>query len=164
MVSGESQIAAPDPRLVAAFHSAKPGIALDLACGSGRHALWLSSLGWQVTGVDIREARMTGFHFIQADLEQHGFEIAPSAWNLIVCWLYWQADLLAPIERGVAPGGSVALAGKTTGRFATALERYREAFPGWRERDSGAGAGFTWFIAEKPIAERVTTNPANAPP
>ena len=32
------------------------GRLLDLACGTGRHASEFSSLGWQVTGVDISEA------------------------------------------------------------------------------------------------------------
>lgn len=30
-----------------------PGHALDLAAGEGRNALWLASLGWQVTAVDF---------------------------------------------------------------------------------------------------------------
>lgn len=30
-----------------------PGRAVDLACGEGRNAIWLASLGWQVTAVDF---------------------------------------------------------------------------------------------------------------
>jgi SAM-dependent methyltransferase len=30
-----------------------PGVAVDLACGNGRTAGWLSGCGWKVTGVDI---------------------------------------------------------------------------------------------------------------
>ncbi|XOV85184.1 MAG: SAM-dependent methyltransferase [bacterium] len=30
-----------------------PGSALDVACGEGRHALWLAERGWQVTAVDF---------------------------------------------------------------------------------------------------------------
>ena len=32
-----------------------PGRALDVACGEGRHALWLASKGWQVDAVDFSE-------------------------------------------------------------------------------------------------------------
>ena len=31
----------------------RPGTAVDLAAGEGRHALWLASLGWDVTAVDF---------------------------------------------------------------------------------------------------------------
>ncbi|MGI8680386.1 MAG: class I SAM-dependent methyltransferase [Jatrophihabitans sp.] len=33
--------------------SLRPGVALDLACGEGRNAIWLDSLGWQVIAVDF---------------------------------------------------------------------------------------------------------------
>ncbi len=36
-----------------------PGRALDLACGEGRNAVWLASLGWSVTAVDWADAAIT---------------------------------------------------------------------------------------------------------
>lgn len=78
-----------------------------------------------------------GVKAIRADLEKHEYRVAPSAWDLIVCWLYWQSDLLPEIARGVRPGGVVAIAGKTSGRFATSLAQLREGFDGWREIASG---------------------------
>lgn len=35
-----------------------PGRAADLACGQGRHAIWLARRGWQVTGVDFSEVAL----------------------------------------------------------------------------------------------------------
>lgn len=113
------------------------GRALDLAAGSGRHSVWLAERGWDVTAVDIEIGEMPGVKTIRADLEKHEYRVAPSAWDLIVCWLYWQSDLLPEIAGGVRPGGVVAIAGKTSGRFATSLAQLREGFGGWREIASG---------------------------
>ena len=71
--------------------------------------------------------------------------IEPDSWDLIVCWLYWQPDLLPEIARGVREGGVVALAGKTSGRFATSLAQYREAFDGWTEIASGENESRAFF-------------------
>jgi SAM-dependent methyltransferase len=35
-----------------------PGSAVDIAAGEGRHALWLASLGWDVTAVDFSAVGM----------------------------------------------------------------------------------------------------------
>ena len=47
----------PDPFLLSAYseflHDTKPGSALDVAGGVGRHALWLAERGWKVKLVDI---------------------------------------------------------------------------------------------------------------
>ena len=107
--------------------------ALDLAAGKGRLSIWLAERGWSVTAVDLEIGEIPGVQTIRADLEKHEYRIAPEAWDLIVCWLYWQPDLLPEIAAGVRPGGMVALAGKTRGRFATSLANYREAFSGWRK-------------------------------
>jgi SAM-dependent methyltransferase len=125
------------------------GQALDLACGSGRHTLWLAGQGWQVTAVDIAIQPIPGATCIQADLEAHQYQIEPDSWDLIICWLYWQADLLPEIARGVRKGGIVALAGKSSGRFATSLAAYRAAFPGWKELTAGEDGFKVFFIARR---------------
>jgi SAM-dependent methyltransferase len=43
----------PNPLLVAAAASLAAGRALDLACGSGRNAVWLAEHNWRVTAVDF---------------------------------------------------------------------------------------------------------------
>lgn len=137
----------PAPELISALAEAAPGRALDLACGSGRHARWLAGQGWDVTAVDLEPVEIPGVRFIQADLEHHEYRVEPDMWDLIVCWLYWQPDLLPEIASGVREGGIVALAGKTTGRFATSLANYREAFPDWAEIAAGENEFRAYFIA-----------------
>ena len=63
----------PDPLLIQVAEMLPPGRALDLACGYGRHALYLASLGWQVTAVDksqvvIDQLRAPGVDAVAADL------------------------------------------------------------------------------------------------
>ena len=128
-----------------------PGRALDLACGGGRHAVWLRDQGWAVTAVDLAIEEIAGVNCVRADLELGEFSIEPDAWELIVCWLYWQEDLLPAIAAGVHRGGLVALAGKTSGRFATSLERYRRAFAGWEEICAGEDAYKAFFVARRPV-------------
>jgi SAM-dependent methyltransferase len=131
----------------------RPGKALDLAAGSGRHSRWLAQRGWDVTAVDIEIGEIPGVHCIRADLENHAYRVAPDSWDLIVCWLYWQPDLLPEIALGVRKGGCVALAGKTSGRFATSLAQFREGFNGWNEIASGRNESRAFFIATKELID-----------
>ena len=142
-------ISPPSPELAAALADEPPGRALDLACGRGRHAAWLAERGWQVTAVDLEPAIIPNVRFVRCDLERDSYPVEPGGWDLIVCWLYWQANLLPVIMAGVRQGGVVALAGKTTGRFETSLANYRSAFPGWQELASGEADGRAWFIARR---------------
>jgi len=139
-----------DPILTSALAELTAGAALDLACGGGRHAEWLAARGWRVTAVDQTPVEIPGVRFMQADLERGEFTIEPNSWDAIVCWLYWQADLLPAIARGVRRGGIVARSGKTSGRFATSLANYRAAFAGWEEIVSGEDEVRAYFIASNP--------------
>lgn len=102
----------PDPFVerFAAAHS--PGRALDLACGTGRHAALLARHGWQVTAVDSSRAAIERLRSREpsidarvADLERGEFEIAPESFDAILDCLYVQRDLWPEIRRGVRPGG-----------------------------------------------------------
>src|SRR5438477_8559441 len=42
----------PHPLVVQFVPQMRRGRALDIACGVGRHALWLADRGWRVTAVD----------------------------------------------------------------------------------------------------------------
>jgi SAM-dependent methyltransferase len=140
----------PATELTDVLRGVPSGRALDLACGSGRHSIWLRDKGWSVTAIDLAMDDIDGVTCMRSDLERHEYVIEPGNWDLIVCWLYWQEDLLPSIAAGVRPGGIVALAGKLTGRFATSLERYRGAFAGWEEIGAGEDVHKAYFMASKP--------------
>jgi SAM-dependent methyltransferase len=95
----------PTPLLVETARKLQPGRALDLACGSGRNAVWLAEQGWQVTAVDRSPITIPAVDTHVADLEKHEFPILEAAWDLIVVAYYLQRDLFDSIKRGIKPGG-----------------------------------------------------------
>ena len=119
--SGEHTIKEPSPLLRTAINSLKPGRALDIACGVGRHAIFLAEHGWQVAAVDsssvgieilqqrAREAGLTVEAHI-ADLEAREFHIEPGTYDLICVFYYLQRDLFSTIRAGVKRGGTVVAA------------------------------------------------------
>lgn len=46
-----------------------PGVAVDLACGEGRNAIWLARQGWQVTAVDFAARAVERGHTLASDLD-----------------------------------------------------------------------------------------------
>lgn len=105
---------AADPLLIQAAELLPPGRALDLACGPGRHSLYLARLGWHVTAVDSSavaigllrgQAAGLPLNAHLADLERGEFAIAPNAYHLICDFHYLQRNLFAQIREGVHPGG-----------------------------------------------------------
>lgn len=111
----------PLPVVVKAASILPPGRALDLACGAGRHALYLAEQGWQVTAVD---ASRDGIDILQrragarsltidarvADLERGELVIGPAAYDLICVCCYLQRELFPAIRAGVRVGGAVVAA------------------------------------------------------
>jgi SAM-dependent methyltransferase len=106
----------PMPLLVRAAASAAPGHALDLACGAGRHALYLAQLGWEVTAVDGSEvaigivrqragAARLALDARLADLEHGGFSLEPDRYDLVCDFFYLERSLFPRIRAGVRPGG-----------------------------------------------------------
>jgi tellurite methyltransferase len=114
---------APTPLVIETMGQLEPrplrrGNVLDLACGTGRNALWLAKRGFFVTAIDgaptaiqilRHRARNQGLdvHAQVADLEKGEYRIAPSTWDLIAICYYMQRDLLESARQGVRPGGLV---------------------------------------------------------
>lgn len=116
---------APASPLPLAVELAPPGLALDIACGAGRHAIYLAERGWRVVAVDwsapgvdlmMREAEARGaasrIDPIVADLESdpRGFRIEPERYDLICDFFFLDRGLFAEIREGVKPGGLFAAA------------------------------------------------------
>ncbi|GAC1341097.1 MAG: class I SAM-dependent methyltransferase [Candidatus Dormibacteria bacterium] len=143
----------PDPLVVEMAGPLAVGHAVDLGCGTGRHAIWLAQRGWTVTGVDASavglqqaaaRAASLGIDLtlVQADLADYrppakGFDLVllanvhPTAEQ--------RAATLAQAARAVAPGGRLLIIGHhldnlgrtgppDPGRLYT-VERLREALP-----------------------------------
>jgi SAM-dependent methyltransferase len=91
--------------------------ALELACGSGREAVYLASLGWHVTAIDhlpdalekavdlelrYSPAGAPRIHWQQADVTQICFE---EDWSLVTCFFYLDRALLQRALARLRPGG-----------------------------------------------------------
>ncbi len=111
---------APAPPLSDAVAGVPPGRALDLACGTGRHAVWLALRGWQVDAVDgsdtavsllLANAKLAGCrnriepHVADLEADPPGFVIEPEAYDLIVDCYFLHRPLFTAIREGVRPGG-----------------------------------------------------------
>lgn len=106
----------PAPLLIQALPLLPRGRALDLAMGSGRHALFLAEQGYHVEGLDRDEASVAACQQAAAarglrvvarcvDLEQHRLPVG--AYDVILCLCYLQRSLMPQIEAALAPGGVV---------------------------------------------------------
>jgi tellurite methyltransferase len=131
----------PSPLLVEVAELLPPGRALDLACGTGRHALYLARLGWRVTAVDAssvaiaklrQRAGALAIDARVADLEARQFPIESNAYDLICDFHYLQRDLFPSMREGVRPGGALVAAIHLEGSFAIAPGELRDEFAGWK--------------------------------
>lgn len=88
---GWSQV--PDEALVGKVTGLKPGLALDLGCGTGRNSIWLARQGWNVTGVDASavglkvlsdQAASEGLHLTTEQVDLLTFQPDIEFYDLVV--------------------------------------------------------------------------------
>jgi len=92
------------------------GDALDVACGSGRHALWLAERGLQTTALDRDADRIAALnadasrlhlplHAEVADFESGSFQFTPDTYDVIVVVHYLHRPLFPSLVAALRPGG-----------------------------------------------------------
>lgn len=108
---------APNALLVEAVRERPPGMALDVHMGQGRNAVFLASLGWDVTGFDYseqgvraaREAARKAEVKLNALVVRHEeFDFGTNQWDLIVLsytWLPLRSPYVERILASLKPGG-----------------------------------------------------------
>ena len=81
---------------------AQPGVGLDLAAGEGRNAVWLQSMGWQMTAVDFSQvaverglASSPDIEVIHADVLD--WEPEKSYDLIVVAYQHLPEELLRPL-------------------------------------------------------------------
>lgn len=115
----------PDPLLVSVYEEflsdRKPGLALDVAGGVGRHAIWLARQGWSVKLVDVSEvgielAKKNAEHALSAggketllsaevaDLNS-AHDLGREQYDLVLVFYYLQRELFPALISALKPGG-----------------------------------------------------------
>ncbi|MEW6352172.1 MAG: class I SAM-dependent methyltransferase [Thermodesulfobacteriota bacterium] len=121
----------PDSFLVGQSHRFDRGIALDLACGTGRNALFLAESGYTVDAIDISihalrilqaEARSRALpvRCIAADLDI--FPLPRERYDLVVVFNFFDPRLFPRLRDSMRPGGLVVYSTFNTRHFSVRPE------------------------------------------
>jgi SAM-dependent methyltransferase len=168
---------APTALVVEATTKLRPGIAIDLACGAGRNALYLAEHGWSVTAIDGSQtaiellqrraaARGLKVQAVAADLTSEGFQMPSDEFDLILIAYYLQRDLFPIVKRAVRPGGLILAivhtpeAGENWSEKRAAPGELRSNFTGWKILHDYEGPSRD-PAHRRPVAEIVAQRPAN---
>ena len=116
----------PSPWIERWAHLIAPGgTVLDVAAGSGRHAVWLAARGHRVTAVDRDATAMAAFppsvESVAADLEGGFWPFAGRSFDAVVVTNYLWRPLLPALKAALAPRGvllyeTFAVGNETVGR------------------------------------------------
>jgi len=123
--AGDHAGSSPDPFLVSAadcLDLLPPGAAaLDLACGAGRHAVWLAGRGFNVTAIDLsaEALALAGGQGVQMtcrqlDLESPDVDLGRDACDLICGFFFLYRPLFPRLREALRPGGLIVYKTYTT--------------------------------------------------
>ncbi len=116
---------APERFLIENFHLLPRGLALDIAMGEGRNAIYLATRGFDVDGVDVdpdavRRARTAArkigapIRGVVGNVEDGTYIIPLETYDVIAVFNYLHRPLFNDIREGLKPGGVVVYQSHTT--------------------------------------------------
>lgn len=158
----------PPPAFISVEHLfPTKGVALEIACGRGRAAVWLARRGMEVVAGDVspvaiglaRELALRAGVADRCRFEVHdlddGLPDGPQV-DLLLCHLFRDPRLDRPMVGRLAPGGRLAVAslsevGAGPGRFRAGPGELREAFGDLETVADGEAAGVAFLLAQRPI-------------
>ena len=167
----------PSPWIERWAHLIAPGgTVLDVAAGSGRHALWLAARGHRVTAVDHDRAAMAALaasvEAITADLEGGAWPLVGRSFDAVVVANYLWRPLLPTLTTALAGGGvllyeTFAVGNETVGRprradFLLAHGELLDAAAGLRivAYEDGFLAGPDRYVQRLAAVRQVDSDPA----
>lgn len=168
----------PTALLVETAPKLSAGVAIDLACGTGRNALYLAKHGWSVTALDGSETaiaiagkraseRGLTLRAEVADLTASSFALPKERFDLVVIAYYWQPDLFPVAKASVRSGGAILTIAHTASPGEEASKKRAEPgqllriFSGWEILHHYEGPSRD-PAHRKPVAEIVARRPGEA--
>ncbi|HLW53221.1 MAG TPA: class I SAM-dependent methyltransferase [Candidatus Angelobacter sp.] len=175
----------PDPFLVYAWEHflkpATPGMALDVAGGAGRHAIWLADRGWQVKVLDVSDVGLQlarhnavkvlgeerAGKFIDAETVDLNTvtDLGRQLYDLVLVFRYLNRELFPALSSALKPGGTLIYStyttaqlkfgkGPTEPQFLLQPGELRQAFSALRvlhHAETAKDRGVAELIASKPL-------------
>lgn len=92
-------------------NSARGNMALDIACGMGRHSKYLASLGFEVDALDISSVaieQLKGIENINAmEVDFDDFTLPENKYHIIVCTYFLERKLFDQMVAALKPNGII---------------------------------------------------------
>jgi tellurite methyltransferase len=152
-------------------HLSRPGRALDLAAGSGRHALELARRGWQVEAWDVSDqaleliaaegrSRELSVGARRVDLDQPLPSDALGVWDLVVIVNFLDRSLLRRAPELLRPQGCLLFTTYTTeragehpsARWCLEPRELASGQPGFETLESFEAGGRAGWLGRRPAA------------
>jgi SAM-dependent methyltransferase len=148
-----------------------PGRALDVGCGEGADAIWLASMGWEVTALDVAEVALsrarsraaeagvgiTWIHagLLDAGLPTNGFDLVSAQYPALRHAPHHDAE--HALVDAVAPGGTLLVVHHDVSDAGHALGHGFDPNDWVGTRDVATLLGSDWQIEVNEVRDRIIT-------